>query len=132
LSTATEEKTDDKAKEKAKDGKSEELQRLEAELADLEKELADLEDADDVEAEEVPADTGAELERVKQLVGAHFGIDTRSPGQVKQASLDGLEAEIELKQQQIAEQQAADEEAAAAAKAEEEAAAAASKSSKSK
>ena len=50
-----------------------------------------------------------ELERVKQLVGAHIGIDMRSPGQVKQAEIDGLKAEIELEQQQAKEAKEAEQ-----------------------
>jgi len=110
---------------KTKDEKSEHQK-------ELEQQLADLEDADDgVEPEEVPADTAAELERVKHIIAAQFGIDTRSPGQVKQAEIDGLKAEIALEEEQAKVAKAAED----AAKAEAEAAeptATTSSSSKSK
>jgi predicted acyltransferase (DUF342 family) len=96
------------AREKAdeKTGKAEKSERLK----ELEKKLADLQEGDDeVEPEAVPSDTTAELERVKQLVGAHIGIDMRSPGQVKQAEIDGLKAEIELEQQQAKEAKEAEQ-----------------------
>jgi predicted acyltransferase (DUF342 family) len=97
------------AREKAdeKTGKAEKSERLK----ELEAELEEAEDtADGVEPEAVPSDTAAELERVKQLVGAHIGIDMRSPGQVKQAEIDGLKAEIELEQQQAKEAKEAERE----------------------
>ena len=96
-----------------KTGKAEKSERLK----ELEKELADLEDADDeVEPEAVPSDTTTELERVKQLVGAHIGIDMRSSGQVKQAEIDGIKAEIELETQQAKEAKEAELEEQQAAK----------------
>lgn len=94
-------------KGKGKSEKSERQKQLEAELAALE-------DDDSVDPEEVPEDTQGELERVKAFLGAQFGFDLRSPGQVKQAEIDGLEAEIALEEQQAAEAKAAEEEAAAA------------------
>ena len=75
---------------------------------------------DEVKAEAVPADTAAELERVKQVIGAQFGLDMRSPGQVKQAAEDEAKAQAELEAQQAEEAQAAEEEAAAEAAGEEE------------
>jgi predicted acyltransferase (DUF342 family) len=95
------------AREKADDktGKAEKSERLK----ELEKKLADQEGDDEVEPEAVPSDTAAELERVKQLIGAHIGIDMRSPGQVKQAEIDGLKAEIELEQQQAKEAKEAEQ-----------------------
>ena len=70
--------------------------------------------ADEVKAEAVPSDTSAELERVKQIIGAQFGIDMRSPGQVKQAEEDAAKAQEELEKQQAEEAKQAEEEAAAA------------------
>ena len=55
---------------------------------------------DEVKPEAVPKDTAAELERVKQLVGAHIGIDMRSPGQVAQADADAEHAQKELEVEQ--------------------------------
>jgi len=69
--------------------------------------------ATEVVAEAVPSDTAAELERVKQVIGAQFGIDMRSPGQVAQADKDAEAAQEELEAQQ-AEAAKAEEEAAAA------------------
>lgn len=84
----------------------------------LEQKLEKLKAEEDVVAEDPPEDTQAELERVKHVLSAAFGIDLRSPGQVKQAELDGLEAELELvKQEEEAAKQAAEEEAAAEAEA---------------
>jgi hypothetical protein len=56
-----------------------------------------------VKPEAVPKDTAAELERVKQLIGANFGIDMRSPGQVAQADKDAEDAQAELEKQQAKE-----------------------------
>ena len=76
-------------------------------------------ETDEVKPEAVPKDTAAELERVKQIIGHQFGIDMRSPGQVKQAEEDAAKAEEELESQQAEEAKAAEEaEAAAAAEAE--------------
>ena len=83
----------------------ERLQELEASLEKLQ--AAAEAGAEPVKAEAVPEDTQAELERVKHVIGQNFGIDMRSPGQVKQAEIDELEAQIELvKAEQEAEQQA--------------------------
>ena len=71
--------------------------------------------ADEVKAEAVPKDTAAELERVKAFLGAQFGFDMRSPGQVKQAELDAADAQKELEVEQEAEAAKAEAEAAAAA-----------------
>jgi hypothetical protein len=57
-------------------------------------------DGDEVKPERVPSDTAAELERVKQLVGANIGIDMRSPGQVKQAEQDEADAQKQLEDEQ--------------------------------
>jgi len=84
----------------------------------LEQKLEKLKAEEDVVAEDPPEDTQAELERVKHVLSAAFGIDLRSPGQVKQAELDGLEAELELvKQEEEAAKKQAEEEAAAEAEA---------------
>ena len=66
---------------------------------------------DEVKPEAVPADTAAELERVKQLIGAHFGIDMRSPGQVAQGDKDAEDAQKELEKQQEQEAKQAEKEA---------------------
>jgi len=90
-------------------------------------ETADEAAVDEVKPERVPADTAAELERVKQIIGAQLGLDMRSPGQVAQAELDEEEAQAQLEAEQ---KQAAEEEAKAeaeAAKAEAEAEKAATK-----
>jgi len=58
-------------------------------------------------------DTAAELERVKHVIGSHFGIDMRSPEQVEEAEAAAAEAQEELEQQQTEEAEAAAEEAAA-------------------
>jgi len=68
---------------------------------------------DEVKPEAVPKDTAAELERVKQVIGAHFGIDMRSPGQVAQADKDAEDAQKELEAQQEKEAKQAEKEAAA-------------------
>ena len=75
---------------------------------------AETDTADEVKAEAVPKDTAAELERVKQIIGHQFGIDMRSPGQVKQAELDAEDAQKELEVEQEAEAAKAEAEAAAA------------------
>jgi len=67
---------------------------------------------DEVKPEAVPKDTAAELERVKQVIGAHFGIDMRSPGQVAQAEKDAEDAQKELEKQQEKEAMQAEKEAA--------------------
>jgi len=79
---------------------------------------------DEVKPERVPKDTAAELERIKQLVGAHIGVDMRSPGQVAQAEADAEQAQKELEAEQKKEaeeaeraQKEADEQAEADAKA---------------
>ena len=87
----------------------------------LEQKLEKLKAEEDVVAEDPPEDTQAELERVKHVLSAAFGIDLRSPGQIKQAELDGLEAEIELAKQE--EEEAAKQAAEEAAASEGEAAA---------
>ena len=102
--TSTMEKADDTTKA---DDKSAHQKELEQQLADLE--------GDGVEAEAVPADTSAELERVKHIVGSHLGIDMRSPGQVKQSQIEAIQAEIELEQQQAEEAKQAEEAAQAEA-----------------
>jgi hypothetical protein len=73
--------------------------------------------SDEVKPERVPKDTAAELERVKQLIGAHLGVDMRSPGQVAQAEEDGEKAEKELEAQQAKEAKEAQEAEQAEAKA---------------
>ena len=78
----------------------------------LEQKLEKLKAEEDVVAEDPPEDTQAELERVKHVLSAAFGIDLRSPGQIKQAELDGLEAELELAKQAAEEEAAAEAEAA--------------------
>jgi len=65
--------------------------------------------SDEVKPERVPKDTAAELERVKQLVGAHIGIDMRSPGQVAQAEQDGEQAQKELEAEQKKEAEQAEQ-----------------------
>ena len=92
------------------------------------REKADEASTDEVKPERVPKDTAAELERVKQLVGAHIGIDMRSPGQVAQAEQDGEQAQKELEEQQAKEA----EEAERAAKEADEAAEAEAKAAASK
>lgn len=71
-------------------------------------------EAEEIKAEAVPKDTAAELERVKQLIGANMGIDMRSPGQVKQAEEDAAKAQAELEEEQAEEAKRAEEEALAA------------------
>ena len=78
---------------------------------------AEAETADEVQPEEIPKDTAGELERVKHIIASQFGIDMRSPGQVKQAELDGEQAEKELAEQQAKEEKEAAKAEAEAAKA---------------
>jgi len=70
-------------------------------------------EVDEVKPEAVPKDTAAELERVKQIMGAHLGIDMRSPGQVAQADKDAEDAQKELEKQQQKEAAQAEKEAQA-------------------
>jgi len=88
---------------------------------------AEAETADEVQPEEIPKDTAGELERVKHIIASQFGIDMRSPGQVKQAELDGEQAEKELAEQQAKEEKEAAKAEAEAAKAEADAEKAAAK-----
>jgi len=88
------------------------------------REKSDEATSDEVKPERVPKDTAAELERIKQLVGAHIGVDMRSPGQVAQAEADAEQAQKELEAEQKKEaeeaeraQKEADEQAEAEAKA---------------